>query len=103
MEESLTLLTIFERFYNFLFGVIFIGAGGLFFYLAFKNYLFAQSVDKIKETNKIIIYIVLGMIFLVASLFVPNLIVNFIGRRPTGTIPNAPIIRPTGTYTPFPF
>lgn len=100
MEEK-SALEILRRVYTFIFSGLFLGSGALFLYLAFKNYLFSKGSESIKEANKMILYIVLGLIFLVSSTFVPNLVLNFLGGK-AGSLPDIPIIRPTGTYTPYP-
>jgi len=104
-ETKLTIFELGQRIFQFIFTAIFLGSSGLFFYLAYKYYLFAKSAKDVAQNNKMILYVVLGMIFLLISVFVPGIILNFLGQKvsPESFPTSAPIIAPTGTYTPIPF
>jgi len=71
------ILRILGNIMRFLFSLLMLLASALFIYLGI---LYISGKTKIKEetTNKAILYLVLGIILLITSFFIPNLIKNFI-------------------------
>jgi len=71
------ILRIFGNIIKFLFSILMLGASALFIYLGI---LYVLGKEKIKEetTGKAILYLVLGIVLLITSFFIPNLIKNFI-------------------------
>jgi len=68
---------IFENISKFLFSVLMLLSVGLFIYLGI---LYISGREKIKDitTSKAILYLILGIVLLITSFFIPNLIKNFI-------------------------
>jgi uncharacterized membrane protein YidH (DUF202 family) len=62
---------------RFLFSVLMILASMLFIYLGIL-YIFGKTKIKGETTNKAIIFVVLGIVLLITSFFIPNLIKSFI-------------------------
>ena len=62
---------------RFIFGVLMLLASALFIYLGI---LYISGNTKIKEgtTSKAILYLVLGIVLLITSFYIPNLIKSFI-------------------------
>lgn len=105
VTTSITLTDVLYNVLRFLFTAFFIGASLLFTYLGVFKYILTKSPN-IEETNKMVFFIALALVFLVIAFFVPALIANFIiSLRGEGEIKPFPrsgvILRPTGTYTPL--
>jgi len=105
ITTSITLVDVLYNVLRFLFTAFFLGASFLFIYLGVFKYILTKSPN-IGETNKMIFFIALALIFLAVAFFVPALIANFIiSLRGEGEIKPLPrsgvILRPTGTYTPI--
>jgi len=71
------ILRILGNIMRFLFSILMLLASALFIYLGI---LYISGKTQIKEgtTNKAILYLVLGIVLLITSFFIPNLIKNFI-------------------------
>jgi ABC-type Mn2+/Zn2+ transport system permease subunit len=71
------ILRIFGNFIRFLFSILMLGASALLIYLGI---LYITGKTKVKEEtiHKAILYLVLGIVLLITSFFIPNLIKNFI-------------------------
>jgi hypothetical protein len=71
------ILRVLGNIIKFIFSILMIGASALLIYLGI---LYIAGKTKIGEgtTNKAILYLVLGIVLLITSFFIPNLIKNFI-------------------------
>jgi hypothetical protein len=71
------ILRIFGNIIKFLFAILMLAASALLIYLGI---LYITGRTKIGEgtTNKAILFLVLGIVLLITSFFLPNLIKNFI-------------------------
>jgi ABC-type Mn2+/Zn2+ transport system permease subunit len=71
------ILRVFGNIIRFIFSILMLGASALFIYLGI---LYITGKTKVKEEtiNKAILYLVLGIVLLITSFFIPNLIKNFI-------------------------
>ena len=71
------ILKIFSNIIRFLFSILMIAASGLLIYLGI---LYISGKTKIggETIHKAILYLVLGIVLLITSFFIPNLIKNFI-------------------------
>ncbi len=107
VTTSITLTHVLQNFLKFLFTAFFLGVSLIFIYLGALKYILTKS-PKIEEANKMIFFISLGLIFLVISYFVPNLLINLISNLREKEINIKPlpsdgvILKPTGTYNPIP-
>jgi hypothetical protein len=71
------ILRVLGNIIKFIFSILMLAASALFIYLGI---LYVLGKEKIKEetTGKAILYLVLGIVLLITSFFIPNLIKNFI-------------------------
>jgi hypothetical protein len=71
------ILRVLGNIIKFIFSILMLAASALFIYLGI---LYITGQTKVGEgtTNKAILYIVLGIVLLITSFFIPNLIKNFI-------------------------
>jgi hypothetical protein len=71
------ILRIFGNIIKFLFSILMLGASAILIYLGI---LYTTGRTKVKEEtiHKAILYLVLGIVLLITSFFIPNLIKNFI-------------------------
>jgi len=74
-EEKI--LGILGNIMRFIFSVLMLLASGLFIYLGIL-YISGKTTIKEGTTNKAILYLVLGIVLLITSFFIPNLIKSFI-------------------------
>jgi hypothetical protein len=71
------ILRIFGNFIRFLFSILMLGASALLIYLGIL-YITGQTKAGGETIHKAILYLVLGIVLLITSFFIPNLIKNFI-------------------------
>lgn len=79
-DDSITktkekLLKILGNIIRFLFSILMLVGSALFIFLGIK---YIGNLGKVEELHRSILYIVLGIILLLVSVFVPNLIKDFI-------------------------
>ena len=71
------ILRVLGNIIKFIFSILMLGASALFIYLGIL-YITGQTKVGGETIHKAILYLVLGIVLLITSFFIPNLIKNFI-------------------------
>jgi hypothetical protein len=76
-EAEAGILRVLGNIIKFLFSILIFGASALFIYLGIL-YITGRTQTGEGTINKAILYLVLGIVLLITSFFIPNLIKSFI-------------------------
>ncbi len=74
-NKSLKIITNLIR---FAFTVLMLGGSALLIFLGIKYITAKGKVEEVKELHMSLLYLIIGIVLLITSFFIPNLIKNFI-------------------------
>ena len=92
--SGLTIVSVVRNIINAIFVFLFLLVSFLFLYFGFK-YLQAKSLKDVEESKKIVIFLILALFLLSSAFFIPNLILNFLGRKVEKLREEGVILKPT--------